>query len=111
MENDVFALKTMANLDNGTACRLFNINVRTWQRWKHEKQVPHPAALKLLRVWAGEMVWPGWDKFHVQGGLIYAPGSGNGLTPPDISNYAINLQRLALAERHNRAKAQYLLDF
>ena len=73
--------------------------------------MPPPAALAFLSVLAGRMPWPGWERFQVVNGELYAPGAGDGVTPDQVAGLPFILGELETRRRQQSAPAQYLLNF
>lgn len=94
-----------------TAREICGLSPSTWTRIRNGEQPLRPVYQKLLRIHAGECPWPGWEALQVNQGRLYGVGINTGLTPSDLRNYWITLQRIRQLERQQAAPAQYLLDF
>jgi len=82
-----------------TAERL-GVTLRTWQRWQHDGAPGW--VLALLRIWAGEPPWSGWEGWRFTEGKAWPPGYRNSVTPGQVLAVPYRLQQVAGLQRQVR---------
>lgn len=84
---------------NGVAEAL-GVTLRTWQRW--QKGGAPGWAVHLLRIWAGESPWSGWEGWRFSDGEIWPPGYCAPVTPGQVLAVPYRLQIIAALKRRIR---------